>query len=166
MHQHLSEAAIDRCFTKKLFRELLLQSLGNSSLQIPLINFWPIFPFHTRWKHEKTFGFLVFSEGIKWAHRPEMFHKVTGLHATATDVSTDSDVTHVKNYSTNVWKLPGFPKILTIFGKMLEEWTAFFHNNFLKTLTMWIKVINEVFTQNYKKYIFTTCNIQYNNQTG
>ena len=110
LHQHLSESAIDRCFTKKLFRELLLQSLGNSSLQIPLINFWPIFPFHTRWKHEKTFGFLVFSEGIKWAHRPEMFHKVTGLHATAADVSTESDVTHVKNYSTNVWKLPGFSK--------------------------------------------------------
>ena len=53
-------------------------------------------------KTRENLWFSGVSEGIKWAHRPEMFHKVTGLHATAADVSTDSDVTHVKNYSTNV----------------------------------------------------------------
>ena len=28
-------------------------------------HFWPMFPFY-------TFGFLVFSRGIKWEHWPEM----------------------------------------------------------------------------------------------
>ena len=31
-----------------------------------------MFPFYTLWKHQKTFGFLVFSGGIKWEHLPEM----------------------------------------------------------------------------------------------
>ena len=31
-----------------------------------------MFPFYTPWKYQKTFGFLVFSGGIKWEHWPEM----------------------------------------------------------------------------------------------
>ena len=34
--------------------------------------FWPMLPFYTPWKHQKTFGFLVFSRDIKWEHWPEM----------------------------------------------------------------------------------------------
>ena len=37
-----------------------------------LTHFRPMFPFYTPWKHQKTFGFLVFSGGIKWEHWPEM----------------------------------------------------------------------------------------------
>ena len=37
-----------------------------------LIHFWPMFQFYTRWKHQKTKGFLVFSGGIKWEHWPEV----------------------------------------------------------------------------------------------
>ena len=39
--------------------------------------FWPIFPFYTPWKHEKTKIFLVFSGGIKWEHSPEMGYEKT-----------------------------------------------------------------------------------------
>ena len=28
--------------------------------------------YHTPWKHQKTFGVLVFSGGMKWEHWPEM----------------------------------------------------------------------------------------------
>lgn len=35
---------------------------------IYLTYFWPIFLFLSSWKHHKTFGFLVFSEGIKCEH--------------------------------------------------------------------------------------------------
>ena len=31
-----------------------------------------MFLFYTPWKHEKTFSFLVFSEGVKWEHWPQM----------------------------------------------------------------------------------------------
>ena len=34
--------------------------------------FWPMFPFYTPWKHQKTRGFTVFSGSIKWEHWPEM----------------------------------------------------------------------------------------------
>ena len=27
---------------------------------------------YTLWKHQKTFGFLMLLEGIKWEHWPEM----------------------------------------------------------------------------------------------
>ena len=37
----------------------------------PLTHFWSMFPFYTPWKHRKTFGFLVFSGGIKCEHWPE-----------------------------------------------------------------------------------------------
>ena len=33
---------------------------------------WPMFPFYTHWKHQKTFNFLVFWGGIEWEHWPEM----------------------------------------------------------------------------------------------
>ena len=39
-----------------------------------LTDFAPIFPFHIPWKHQKTFGFLVFSgdmiweRGVKWVN--------------------------------------------------------------------------------------------------
>ena len=36
------------------------------------IHFWSVFPFYTPWKHQETFGFLIFSGGIKWEHCPEM----------------------------------------------------------------------------------------------
>ena len=33
----------------------------------------PMFPIYTPWNHQKTFfGFLVFLEGIKWEHWPEI----------------------------------------------------------------------------------------------
>ena len=35
-------------------------------------HFWPMLPFYTPRKHQKTKGFLVFSGGIKWEHWPEM----------------------------------------------------------------------------------------------
>ena len=35
-------------------------------------HFWPIFPFYTPWKHQKTKGFLVFSGVLKWEHWPEI----------------------------------------------------------------------------------------------
>ena len=56
-----------------------------------------------------------------------------------------------KNYSKSVWKLPGFSQNFDkVLGKMFEkELTAFFDNDFPKKLyTMWIKVLNEVFTRN------------------
>ena len=34
--------------------------------------FLPIVPFYTPWKDEKTFGFLIFSEGIKIEHWAKM----------------------------------------------------------------------------------------------
>ena len=37
-----------------------------------LTHFWPVFPFYTPWKHQKTKGFLVFSGGMKWEPWPEM----------------------------------------------------------------------------------------------
>ena len=37
-----------------------------------LFHFWPIFPFYTSWNRQETFGFLVFSGGIKWEQRLEM----------------------------------------------------------------------------------------------
>ena len=35
-------------------------------------HFWLMFPFYTPWKHQKTFGFLVFSKDIKWEHCPKI----------------------------------------------------------------------------------------------
>ena len=35
-------------------------------------NFWSMLTFYTPWKHQKNKGFLVFSEGIKRQHWPEM----------------------------------------------------------------------------------------------
>ena len=40
-----------------------------------LIHFWIMFPFHNPWKHQKTWGFLVFSGGIKRKHWPQMSYK-------------------------------------------------------------------------------------------
>ena len=37
-----------------------------------LTHFWPIFPFYTPWKHQKTKDFLVFSGGIRWDHLLEI----------------------------------------------------------------------------------------------
>ena len=34
-------------------------------LVLSLTHFWPMFPFYTPWKHQKTKGFLVFSRDIK-----------------------------------------------------------------------------------------------------
>ena len=35
---------------------------------ILLTYFWPMFPFYTPWKHQKTSGLLVFSGGLKWEY--------------------------------------------------------------------------------------------------
>ena len=42
--------------------------------QCPLLlkHFWPMFPFYTPWKQQKTKDFLVFSGDVKWEHWPEM----------------------------------------------------------------------------------------------
>ena len=39
---------------------------------LPLTHLQPLFPFYTSWKHQKTEGFMVFSEGIKWEHSSEI----------------------------------------------------------------------------------------------
>ena len=51
-------------------------------VQSNLTHFWIIFPFHTSWKHQNTFGFLIstfdflmFSRGMKWEHWPEMWRE-------------------------------------------------------------------------------------------
>ena len=42
-------------------------------IKVIILNlFWPMFPFYTPWKRQKTFGFLVFSRGMKWKHWLEM----------------------------------------------------------------------------------------------
>ena len=37
-----------------------------------LTYFWQMFPSYNPWEHQKAFGFLVFSGGMKWEHWPEM----------------------------------------------------------------------------------------------
>ena len=37
-----------------------------------LTQFWSMFLFCTHWKHQKTNGFLLFSEDIKWEHWSEI----------------------------------------------------------------------------------------------
>ena len=44
-----------------------------------LNHFWPMFPFYTPLKHQKTFGFLMFSGGIKWEHWLEMDYALEKL---------------------------------------------------------------------------------------
>ena len=44
-----------------------------------LTHICPIFSFYTPWKQQKTFGFLVFSRGVKWEYWPEMGYKVYWL---------------------------------------------------------------------------------------
>ena len=41
------------------------EGLIQLSLIDQLPHFWPIFPFYTSWKHQKTFVFLVISSGYK-----------------------------------------------------------------------------------------------------
>ena len=43
-----------------------------SYANLELTHFWPMFPFYTLWKYQKTKGFQVFSGAIKWEHWPEM----------------------------------------------------------------------------------------------
>ena len=51
--------------TSKHHNEKLLFSFA----QLPMLtHFWPIFPFSTSWKHQKSVDFLVFSGGIKREH--------------------------------------------------------------------------------------------------
>ena len=40
---------------------------------------YSLFPFYTAWKHQKTYGFLMFSEGIKSDHRPKIFNRSNRL---------------------------------------------------------------------------------------
>ena len=40
-----------------------------------LAHFWPMFPFYTPWKHQKTNDFLIFSDGIKWEDWPIVIHE-------------------------------------------------------------------------------------------
>ena len=47
-------------------------AFGHFSHIVFLTHFWSLFPFYTPWKHQKIFGFLVFSVGIKWEHLPDM----------------------------------------------------------------------------------------------
>ena len=39
--------------------------LNTSLYSLSTHDIWPIFPFYTPWKHQKTFGFLVFSGGYE-----------------------------------------------------------------------------------------------------
>ena len=60
---------------------LILVRNFNLLLLSILTYFWPMFPFYTPWKHQKTFGFLVFSWGIKWEHWPEMGEHLIGFRS-------------------------------------------------------------------------------------
>ena len=44
-----------------------------------LAHFWPMFQFCTPWKHQETFGFLVFAGGIKWEHWTEISLEICGF---------------------------------------------------------------------------------------
>ena len=39
---------------------------------LQLNHLWSMFPFYLPRKHQKTFGFLVFSGALAWEHWPEM----------------------------------------------------------------------------------------------
>ena len=53
-------------FQKRALRFVLNDSV--SDYEVLLIHFRPMFPFYILWKYQKTFGFLVFSGGIKWEY--------------------------------------------------------------------------------------------------
>ena len=46
---------------KVLLRKFRFLYISIKYLAVILTRFWPMFPFYTPWKHQKTFGFLVFS---------------------------------------------------------------------------------------------------------
>ena len=72
----ISKLWIIFCWFIWLYFYLLCWAISFESLKIwnttVLTLFWPMLPFYTPWKHQKTFGFLVFSRDIKWEHWPEM----------------------------------------------------------------------------------------------
>ena len=45
-----------------------------------LTYFVQMFPFNTPWKYQKSKGFVVFSRGIKWDHRPKSHTVLSGTH--------------------------------------------------------------------------------------
>ena len=55
-----------------LFRRFAVVQKYGEGFQTGLTLFYPMFPFHSPWKHQKTEGFLGFSGGVKWEHWPEM----------------------------------------------------------------------------------------------
>ena len=55
-----------------LFRRFAVVQKYGEGFQTGLTLFYPMFPFHSPWKHQKTEGFLGFSGGVKSEHWPEM----------------------------------------------------------------------------------------------
>ena len=63
-------------------QNLLRYSRDNKNLNLcpgsgreRLSYFWIMFPFYAVWKHQKTKGFLVFSECVKWEERAQIIGK-------------------------------------------------------------------------------------------
>ena len=57
-----------QAFQKTSLETDRLQSAENGFAKTTLTHFWPMFPFYTPLKYQKTKTFLVFSWGIKLEH--------------------------------------------------------------------------------------------------
>ena len=105
---------LSNCFIKLWF-ELKSQLMS-------LTHFWPMFPFYTPWKHQKTKGFLVFSGGTKWEHWPNWVKQPSNLHSTLFMISFFScclDSSHcVKSVQIRSFFWTVFSRIRTEYGDL------------------------------------------------
>ena len=63
-------------------------------------------PFDNPWRHQKTFGFLVFSGDIKWEHWPEMDKLWKFLEVPVFLYKLKSEVISTKLFiNTNNWHI-------------------------------------------------------------
>ena len=66
-------------------------------------NFQPMFPFYSPWKHQKTFGFLLFSGGIKWEHWPS-WERSLSYCITCSFLVKSTEATRLKHRTEiNLW---------------------------------------------------------------
>ena len=61
MHERVNKISM------KYFSRMMAVEAGTA-----FTHFWPMLPFYTYWDYQISFGFLVFSRGIKWESWPEM----------------------------------------------------------------------------------------------
>lgn len=66
--------------------------------------FWPVFPFNTPWKHDKTFSLLTFSGGIKSEHWPKERFKIYFENSHATFQKVTVKTFFRLNYSLLAWE--------------------------------------------------------------